>query len=44
MRNEEVIRKAEEWVDKHYPSEAYLEHERAIALHAYSAGLDAEGR
>jgi hypothetical protein len=44
MRNEDVIRRAEEWVEKYYPSSMFAEHERSIALHAYGAGLNAEGR
>lgn len=30
------------WVNKHYPDNLYLEHERSIALHAYCAGLTAK--
>lgn len=44
MENKKDLEKmAQEWVDRHYPSSMYAKHERSIALHAYSAGLNAGG-
>jgi hypothetical protein len=43
-KKKDLEKKAQEWVEKHYPGSMYAEHAWSIALHAFNAGfIVAEG-